>query len=431
MSDCFSSFADFSSHLDRLGLFHMDLTLERVREFGRRAGLIRPPFAVAHVVGTNGKGSTCAFLDSLARAHGLRTGLYTSPHFLSFRERIRIGGRMLPEDGWTVLANRAMEIGGDLGLTYFELLTCMAMLAFVEEGVELAVMEAGLGGRYDAVSAFETDLTLFTPLGLDHVSVLGSTLAEIAADKAEAMPRREGGALAVSGAQEPEAWAVLRATAERKAARLLEASWLARLPDGVRLGLAGSHQHDNALLALAAWRLIAAALGREPDALAERYGLARAFIPGRLQRCAAIAGRCPGLILDGAHNESGLRALLAALDELHITPTALLFSCLKDKDLASMAPLAVRLTAGPILVTGLPGCERSRDPAEIAAVLALTSGSPKRPRSLGRIEIFSEPEAALIRAAPLGGPVLACGSLYLLAALYTKRPECLEMAGSA
>ncbi len=422
MADRFSSFDEFSAHLDRLGLFHMDLTLDRVREFGRRAGLARPPFAVAHVVGTNGKGSTSVFLESIAREHGLRTGLYTSPHFLSFRERILVGGRMLPEERWTRLANRAMSIGGDLGLTYFELLTCMAVLAFAEDGVELAVMEAGLGGRYDAVSAFETDLTLFTPIGMDHMRILGDTLTAIARDKAEAMRQCEGGGLAVTGWQEPETLGVLRETAERKGARLLMAGWVASLPQGARLGLAGPHQRGNALLALAAWRLVTTALGREPDAEAETRGLARAFIPGRLQRCPAIPGRSPELILDGAHNEPGLNALLVAVEELRIRPKALLFSCLKDKELSAMVPLAARLTDGPILATGLPGCDRSRAPAEIVAAFA----------TLGRqAEAFPDPQAALARAAALGGPVLACGSLYLLAALYTNRPECLENANPA
>ncbi|WP_027367876.1 bifunctional folylpolyglutamate synthase/dihydrofolate synthase [Desulfocurvibacter africanus] len=422
MSERFVTFAEFSAYLDRLGLFHMDLTLDRVREFARRAGLGRPPFAVAHVLGTNGKGSTSTFLESIAREHSLKTGLYTSPHFLSFRERIKVGGRMLPEERWTCLANRAMSIGGDLGLTYFELLTCMAVLAFAEDGVELAVMEAGLGGRYDAVSAFETDLTLFTPIGLDHMRILGDTLVEIAADKADAMPQREGGGLAVTGWQEPEALAVLRSVAERKSARLLMADWLAVLPDGLRLRLAGPHQRQNALLALAGWRLITTALGREPDALAEARGLERAFIPGRLQHCPGVSGVSPDLLLDGAHNEPGLRALLAAVEELHPRPAALLFSCLKDKELSVMAPLAAGLTDGPILVTGLPGCERSRDPVEIATFFA----------ALGRETWpFPDPEAALADLATFDGPVLACGSLYLLAALYTKRPECLENAASA
>lgn len=419
MADRFSTFDGFSAYLDRLGLFHMDLTLERAREFGRRAGLSRPPFAVAHVVGTNGKGSTSSFLDSVAREHGLRTGLFTSPHFVSFRERIQVGGRMLGEERWTALANRAMSIGGDLGLTYFELLTCMAVLAFAEEGVELAVMEAGLGGRYDAVSAFETDLTLFTPIGLDHMAVLGDSIQAITADKAEAM--RESG-LAVTGPQEPEALAVLRGTAERKAVRLLMAGWLASLPPDARLGLAGSHQRGNALLALAAWRAITTAMGREPDAEAEERGLARAFIPGRLQRCPAVAGRDVELILDGAHNEPGLRALLTAVEELRLRPKALLFTCLKDKDLAAMVRIAARLTDGPVLVTGLPDCDRARDPAEIAESFA----------SQGRrAETHADPETALTRAADIGGPVLACGSLYLLAALYTNRPECLENVNPA
>lgn len=140
----FHSFDDVQDHLDALGLFHMDFGLDRMRNALDALGLLTPPFVTVQIVGTNGKGSTSTFLSCVARAHGLKVGLYTSPHFVTPRERIRINGTMLPADRWPVLADRVMEAAPNL--TYFEFLTALGLLAFAEAGVDLVVMEAGLGG---------------------------------------------------------------------------------------------------------------------------------------------------------------------------------------------------------------------------------------------------------------------------------------------
>jgi len=162
----------------------MDLTLDRMAAFVARHG--QPRFPVLHVVGTNGKGSTATVLAELLRAHGLRVGLCVSPHFITPRERILVDGAMLPEETWAQLGSRVFEEADGLELTYFEVLTALSVLAFEDAGVDVAVMEAGLGGRYDATNVLNPALTVFTPIGMDHMHVLGDSLELIAMDKAGA-----------------------------------------------------------------------------------------------------------------------------------------------------------------------------------------------------------------------------------------------------
>jgi dihydrofolate synthase/folylpolyglutamate synthase len=146
--------------MDRLGLFHMDLGLGRMEAFWAARGM--PRFPIVHVIGTNGKGSTSTFFCSIARAHGIKVGLFTSPHFLSPRERVQVNRAQLPPGEWVELANEVLATPGGPALTYFEFQTCLAMLAFEKRGVDMAVMEAGLGGRYDATTVFSPRITLFT-----------------------------------------------------------------------------------------------------------------------------------------------------------------------------------------------------------------------------------------------------------------------------
>ena len=401
----FKDFKEFSAHLDGLGLFRMDLTLGRMQAFARALSPA-PNRAAVQVVGTNGKGSTATFLAAVAQAHGLRTGLYTSPHLARFRERLLLDGEMLSEQDWTDLANALERSAPGLDLTYFELLTALAALAFGQAGTELAVYEAGLGGTWDATTALPVDLTLFTPMGLDHEAILGPGLACIARDKAGAM--RPNG-LAVTGPQEPEVLEILADRAREIGAELHHAADLAELPLANNLGLSGPHQQENARLALAAWRLVARKRGWKADAQAETRGLARAFIPGRLQS----VDFDPPLLLDGAHNEPALIALARALDALGLRPAGLIFACLKDKDLPAMLPLVQGLTDGPILVPELPGNERALSAQDLAGRLG------------PRARAVPDLDAALNLLAGSKGRVLLCGSLYLLAEFYTKHPRFL------
>ncbi|WP_428559978.1 MAG: bifunctional folylpolyglutamate synthase/dihydrofolate synthase [Solidesulfovibrio sp. DCME] len=418
----YSDFAAFSAYLDGLGLFRMELTPNRMRAALAGLRLTTLPHLAVQVVGTNGKGSTAAFLAGLLGAHGLPTGLYLSPHFVSVRERILVGGRPCDEADWLAAANAvlaATTAGGEQGkLTYFELLTAMAARIFTDQGVEAAIYEAGLGGAGDATTVLGRDLVLFTPIGLDHAHVIGPGLADIVRDKAAAL---SPGGLAVTGPQTPEVLAILRRQADRVGARLHEVGELAAydpvtriarlsgekplLTPPVKLRLAGPHQARNASLALAGFALCAGLLGITPDEAAMARALGETFLPGRLHLL-RLPDMAPSLLLDSAHNAPALAALEDALRALRIAPAAMIFTCLRDKDLGAMAPLAARLTDGPIFVPELPGVSRGRPAAEVVAALGQ------------RAVAVADPAAALEAVRHLDGTVLACGSMYMLAALF-------------
>jgi len=390
--------------MDRLGLFHMDLTLGRMEAFWDARGL--PDIPVVHVIGTNGKGSTSTFFGSIARAHGLKTGLFTSPHFVTPRERVQVNRTLLPHETWVDLGNEVLSTPGGDSLTYFEFQTCLAMLVFEREGVDIAIMEAGLGGKYDATNVFAPGLTLYTPIGMDHEKILGPTLADIARDKAGAM--REG-SLAVTGPQEAEAMIKLQNRAEEVGARLIYSVDVADSVRNVRLGLRGIYQTVNARIALAGWRWFAADAGIRSESRSEVFGLESAFLPGRMQSV-EIDGQT--VILDGAHNSHALIALKAALEADGIRPGGVVFACLRDKDVESMLPLLKELADGPIFVPSMES-ERAGDACDLAVAL----GERARP--------VDSMAAALGACRDVSGPVLVCGSLYLLAEFYILYPQFL------
>ena len=418
----YKSFGDVQSHLDELGMFHMNLGLERMQAFvaafeacyGRG-----PAFRIAHVVGTNGKGSTSAFLENIARCHGLRTGLYTSPHFVSPRERIHVNGSQLGEAEWVELANETFRLTETVGPTYFEFLTCLAVLAFERAGVQLAVMEAGLGGRYDATNVLAPDWTLFTPIGLDHEAVLGGTVAAITEDKADAM---RTGAPAFTAPQVPEAMTALRRRADELDVALTDTSGFP-LPDERGLGMKGPHQPENARLAMIAWEQIAKDIGVPTVPAYLEAALAATFVPGRLQFVPAEVGNGrPAFLLDGAHNEHALIALRAALRAQSVRPAVIIFNCMRDKRLEAMLPLLLGMGDGPVLVPGIPGNERAAKPEDTAATIG-TRAAP-----VDDMAAALDHEAAA-RAAATGGMVLVCGSLYLLAEFYKLNPRLLGDSG--
>lgn len=423
----FRDFQDIRRHLDALGMFHMDLGLDRMRRALTALDLEHPPFVVAQVLGTNGKGSTAAFLAELCTAHGCRVGLYTSPHFVSPEERIRINGRPLAEEKWPGPANSVMTAACGDSLTYFEFLTLLALLAFREARVDVAIMEAGLGGRSDATTAIPADLLCYTPIAMDHAAVLGPTLTDIARDKAAAI---RGRAPVCAAPQFPAAREALVAAARIERAVLTSAAPLPEewLP---RLGLAGEHQLCNAGLALAAWQRLAPLLGRRgDDARAQAQGLANAFLPGRLQFVPAAAGH-PALLLDGAHNPHGMQALLRALLPPGRTPCrpvpmprAIIFSCLGDKDWrSSAAMLARRFPKTPVLIPALKN-PRAGDPHEIAALW--NGRSPGTARALTGPDALEQAlDAAAEACRADGGVTLMTGSLYLLAEFFARFPRLL------
>jgi dihydrofolate synthase/folylpolyglutamate synthase len=387
--------------------------LLRLQRFGVRPGLdgvkraltvLGEPqrkLRVVHVAGTNGKGSTAAFLESLFRAAGLRTGLYTSPHLLRFTERIRIDGREIDEERIADFTERLLTSLPEV--TFFEAATAMALAAFRQDGVDVAVLEAGLGGRLDATNVFADPLaTVVTGIALDHTDVLGPTLAKIAYEKAGIFKR---GAPAVFACADPEARAVLQAEAGRAGApaymlgrdlhaRARGESLIYDGPGGpveAALGLDGEHQLGNAALALAAAALACDRLGRPLTARAK--GLREVKWPARLERVA------PDVLVDAAHNPDGARALAAALPSLSAgRPIALVFGAVADKDAREMLVI-LRRVVGRVVLTRPPS-PRAIPPEE------LVGWAP------GAV-VCDSPEAALAEARDGGALVVVAGSIFL------------------
>ncbi|MCL1889566.1 MAG: Mur ligase family protein [Desulfovibrionaceae bacterium] len=437
---------EFSALLDRLGMFHIHPGLKRMEKALERLRLTRLTRPLAQVAGTNGKGSTCAFMASLARAHGLSCFLHTSPHFVSVRERLRLArpggpdeGEPLPEKAWLEAAEAVLNGSGE-DLTYFELITAMAAWMLEKTDADLTVMESGLGGSLDAVTALAADLVIFTPIGLDHCEILGNSIEAIAADKAGAIRH---GRPAITARQLPEAMAAIEREALRKAAPLYLAPKLPEnfFTDGGSLGLAGEHQQENAALALAAWRHMAAGLLKDyaPPAGGsiseeERKGLAAAWTPGRLQ-CIQPQDGLPAMILDGGHNPHGLAALGLSLARMGLAPGAVIFSCLNDKQPEKILPHLRALAAGgPIFVPLIQDHPKAMPPAALAELIGLAATPlPDLPAALEAARQYFRrrlPEEArpYINPEPPPGrhPLLICGSLYLLGEFYALHPQCLH-----
>lgn len=345
---------------------------------------------VIHVAGTNGKGSTCAMIDSIARACGRRTGLFTSPHLIDYRERIRVSGVDIPEDACAAMLTglRAICEGLEHHPTFFEITLVLAMRWFRERECELVILETGMGGRLDATTAVPADVCVVTPIGLDHTQWLGGTLAEIAREKAGIFVP---GKPVISAPQEDEARDVLEkeANVTRAPIEFIEGPLL-----GYPLALPGEHQKWNAALAVAA--LHKAGLPLNTDTVA--YGLTRVSWPGRFEEIR------PGVILDGAHNPHAAKVLAATWRERFPNKkAALVFSAVAAKDIAGilehLAPLAGKILLCPV------DTPRAVPAEELAA--HLPPGSPPHACFSGFKQAF----------AALGDderPVLIAGSLFLV-----------------
>lgn len=402
----FSSVAGIGAWLDSRGMFHMDLGLGRMRAILSALKMSIPAFRIIQVLGTNGKGSTSAFLAALAREHGFRTGLYTSPHFVNPAERILIDGRILPEQLWLDAANGIMAAGKNVGLTYFEFLTTLAMLAFRAANVDIAIIEAGLGGANDATTALPADALCFTPIAMDHAAILGPAIGDIARDKAAAI---RGPQPVFSAPQYPVPANILRDACARHAATL---AFARPLPPDAPLSLKGSHQRANAALALAAWRQMAPVFGVSVDQDKINMALSRAFLPGRLQKI-PVSANLPPIILDGAHNPHGMAALTAQKD---LAPGSIVFSCLGDKDWPAVLGLLIRsFPDKPFFIFQLDN-ERAANALDIAAFCSARDIDV-------HIHTGSNLDEAIRGAAP--GPVLLTGSLYLLAEFFRLHPQYL------
>ena len=297
---------------------------------------------IFHVAGTNGKGSVCAMLDSVCRAAGLRSGLFTSPHLISFRERIRLDGVMISEADAAAGLSRIQELIAHWPQhpTFFEIATALALAWFQEQRAEVIVLETGLGGRLDATNAVTPAVSVITALSFDHCQYLGTTLEEIAAEKAGIF---KPGVPVVSAPQPPAAADVIKAAAARLGCSL---GWAAE-PAPFAVALPGSHQKCNAALALAALDAAGVSLSKTHI----EQGLAHVVWPGRFQR---IDGHADvSLILDGAHNEAAAARLVQTWEECYgKEQPVVLLGVLRDKDVKAvcraLAPLGATYIAAPV-----------------------------------------------------------------------------------
>jgi dihydrofolate synthase/folylpolyglutamate synthase len=332
------------------------LGLERVRAcldaLGRPANRIGVRVQVA---GTNGKGSTCAFVESIAREHGSRTGVFSSPHLSRYAERFRVDGTPATDAAIVDAAGAVSDAGGD-ALTFFEQSTVIAVELFARAGVEIGIFEVGLGGRLDATTAIEHHIAAVTGVAIDHESYLGSTLEEIAPEKGAIFRADQRAVIGIGG--EMDALPVLMAHAERARVAHLE------VPDSWPLGLAGRHQRANAACAVAIATQLDAIGALSVDEAMLRRGLAEASLAGRFE---TVANE-PDVIVDCAHNPAGASALAEELATLELRPRVIVVAVSAGKDLvgicAALAPVADAVIATQY------GRERAMPAADVASAMS-------------------------------------------------------------
>lgn len=399
-------FGDLIAPFSRRGV---DLGLERLQAALAELGHPEQRFAAVQVAGTNGKGSISTMLERIATAAGIRCGLYTSPHLLSWCERIRLPEGLIAEAELRRLLEALQPVALRHNLTPFELITAAAFQAFAEAGVELAVLEVGLGGRLDATTVHpDRQVLALASIGMDHTEHLGNTLAAIAGEKAGVL---HPGGVAVSGPQAPEAAQVLKREA---ASRRCPLHWVEPLAaasaGGPRLGLAGDLQRHNGAVAAAAARSLAER-GWPIDAVAIARGLASARWPGRLER-RRFQGR--PLLLDGAHNPPAAEALRQELNRLEVLaaaagPRRWLIGIQRHKQAPQLLQALLR-PGDAVRVCPLPE-HSSWNAAELIAALAPGS------TGIDLRDASGDPGQDLSWLVACDGLPVACGSLYLVANL--------------
>ncbi|MGI8567018.1 MAG: bifunctional folylpolyglutamate synthase/dihydrofolate synthase [Pyrinomonadaceae bacterium] len=383
-------------------------------------------FDGVQIAGTNGKGSTSAMLDAICRAAGINTGLYTSPHLISYTERIRTGGWEISEEDFAACVGEvrtaALRIKTESGAlpTFFEQLTAAALVAFRAAEVRLAILETGLGGRLDSTTAAHAETIAITPVSFDHEEYLGDTLAAIAAEKAAVI--RPGVAAIIASSQPDEAREVITARCRecdvtprfttrdlkvvgtcRDGRLLVDFSTSQDVYQNVRLSLRGRHQMENASIAIEiAEHLRDKGFTISREATVE--GLETAVHPGRLE----LLPITPPILLDGAHNVAGARALRAYLEEFIRSPITLVFGAMRDKDLATIS--ALLFPAARKIILTRPDSPRAadRDTLERAVPLSVPSSA------ISFAPTVIEAIARAREATPTDGLICITGSLYLI-----------------
>jgi dihydrofolate synthase/folylpolyglutamate synthase len=425
------TYAEAIRFLYSLRWFGAKLGLANTFRLAALAGNPQHRLRFIHVAGTNGKGSTCAMLESIYRAAGLRVGLFTSPHLVAFGERIQVNRHVIParaigrlvaemqallEEGWGMSGSRALGTGaaaepgaggpaGSHGIaehpTFFEVVTIMTLRYFAAQGCDLVIWETGLGGRLDATNIVTPLASVITNIQYDHQQWLGETLASIATEKAGII---KPGIPVITAAEGEEALAVITETARRQNAvlTLLSGEEMHRPPlDTLQLPLLGQHQRMNAAVAVATVRALASEIPVSEETI--HAGLCRVHWAGRLQLVTRPTGQ--KILLDGAHNVGGAGILAAAVKEYFLSAKlTLALGILRDKDWPGMcdilAPLAER-----ILLVPVPS-ERSATPQELAAAC-------RRANPTAQVSAYASLHDALAAATEDAFLTIA-GSLYLI-----------------
>jgi dihydrofolate synthase/folylpolyglutamate synthase len=394
--------------LRSLELFGMRFGLDRMRRMMTVLDSPERQFPAVHVLGTNGKSSTTRMTAAILERHGLRTGAYLSPHLVSYRERVLIDGRELDTQAFSAAVARASwaaeRVNRTLAegdhVTQFELLTAAALWEMARRGVDVAVIEAGLGGRYDATSVIQAPVTVLTNVGLEHTRWLGPTITDIAEEKLAAV--QPGAVLVLGEDLAAPATVVAERVAHEQGARIVRPQ---RMPDAGKLLARGAFQRRNFAVARAAAEayLGVAGIALSEQAVAQAAGAAD--VPGRLQ----LLDGDPPTVLDSAHNPDAVAALVHSLpDALPDAPLALVLGVLEDKDAASMLASLLPLTARAWFTA--PPSSRALSPAALQSLA----------RQLGFHDSVCEPrparalEQAQGWAREHGGAVLATGSVYLV-----------------
>jgi dihydrofolate synthase/folylpolyglutamate synthase len=398
-----------------LELFGMRFGLDRMRRLLTALGSPQEQFGSIHVVGTNGKSSTVRMTAAILRRHGLHTGAYLSPHLVSFAERVRIDDADASGAEFAAAVQRAAAAADKVNrtappddhVTQFELLTAAAFDLFARAEVEVAVVEAGLGGRFDATNVLPSQVAVLTNVGLEHTRWLGPTVHDIATEKLDVV--EPGSTLVVGHGLHPDARALAEQTARERHATLVEAP----ADPGVEMEMLarGAFQRRNFAEAVEAARAYLATLGRALDHDAVIAAAASTLVPGRFEVVADRGGRAE-VVLDGAHNPGGLAALAETLPDF--VAGRRLVACLAvldDKDATEM--LRTLLPLCDAVVTTRAQTPRALPPATLASLCHQLGYT-------GTVEIVGEARSALERAQALAGPdgvALATGSIYLIADL--------------
>ena len=420
--DYILSFADY----ERMPRSAVVFDLRRMEQLLARLGNPQNAAKSVHIAGTKGKGSTAAMVASILAQSGYRTGLYTSPHLLSIRERIQVDGRQISEDEFARLTEsikpevEAVNTAGDFGeLTTFEILTALAFAHFSVKGVDYQVLETGLGGRLDATNVIKPEVCVITSISYDHTDVLGDTLPQIAGEKAGII---KPGSIAITAPQSPEAMKVLEEACRQREVKLVrmgsDVTWqrTSCRPEGqsfevrgrrgeyhLKMPLVGEHQLENAATAVATVEALAER-GATIAAEAIIGGIANVNWPGRLQ----TLRRKPWVIVDGAHNGDSIRKLVQALRQYFTFEKAIvIFGASSDKNVAEMA---AELASFPERVI----ISQSHHPRAVAGEQLAAEFSSKGMPS----ETSENVASAIKRALSIAGPsdlVCATGSLFLVA----------------